>query len=141
MLPRLFEFTSNSPADTAAFAGLLLERLVPGAVVLLEGNLGSGKTFLVKELCRLLKTSVGASSPTFAIVQQYPGPVPVNHLDLYRIEKDDELDQLGWEELVAGPGYSFIEWPERLQPFLNTYFLVKIELNGETRQFKVYQKV
>ncbi len=141
MLRELFDFTSNSTAESAEFAVLLLSRLPQSAVVLLEGTLGAGKTFLVKEICQLLKTSTRATSPTFAIVQQYPGPVPVNHLDLYRIEKNEELDQLGWEDLIAGPGFTFIEWPARLQPFLESYFLVRIELSGETRLFKVYQKL
>ena len=129
------KFISESTEDTIKIAVDLAPRFKSNDVVLLEGNLGSGKTFLVKEICKILETEDEASSPSFAIVYQYSGPVPVNHFDLYRIKDIRELDNLGWEEHLSSGAITFIEWPGILEAQLSDYFKIQITFNDNQREF------
>ncbi|WP_084111827.1 tRNA (adenosine(37)-N6)-threonylcarbamoyltransferase complex ATPase subunit type 1 TsaE [Gloeomargarita lithophora] len=105
--------------DPAATVGLgmgLAEILPAGAILLLQGDLGSGKTTLVQGLAQGLGISEPVTSPTFALIQEYPeGRIPLYHLDLYRLTPE-EVQQLHletyWQEVA--PGIVAIEWPERL---------------------------
>jgi tRNA threonylcarbamoyladenosine biosynthesis protein TsaE len=128
-------FHSESVDDTVKIAEELAPRFKPNDVILLEGNLGSGKTFLVKEICKILNTEDEASSPSFAILYQYSGPVPVNHFDLYRIKDIRELDNLGWEEHLTRGAITFIEWPEILESQLIDFYKINITNNDKYREF------
>ena len=132
------KFESRSIAQTEAIARELAARFRPNDLILLEGDLGSGKTFLVKALCKIWQTEDEAVSPSFAIVHQYRGQIPVHHLDLYRIQDERELDHLGWEELLDAGAVTFIEWPQILEAQLSGYYKIKIEMNGATRYFHLY---
>lgn len=121
--------------DTIDFANELVRLLRPNDVVLLKGDLGSGKTFLVKQVCRLLNTEDEASSPSFALIHQYRGPIPVNHFDFYRLHSEMELDQLGWEELLNTGAITFIEWPELIEKYLDDFYSITIELDEDKRVF------
>ncbi len=129
---------SETEEDTIAIAQELTQRFKPNDVVLLEGNLGSGKTFLVKALCRIWQTTDEAVSPTFAILHQYRGPQPVNHFDLYRIEQAEELDNLGWEEFLEMDAVTFIEWPQILEPRLDSYYKIEIRIKNGKRRFTLF---
>lgn len=104
---------SNSPADTERVGMLLGERLRPGDVVLLSGELGAGKTTFVRGVARGAGSTADVASPTFQLVRVYPGRVQVAHIDLYRVESSAELRDLGLEEL-AEQGAVVVEWGERL---------------------------
>ncbi len=108
-------FTTASEAETRALAARLAQSLTPGAVVLLSGDLGAGKTVFVRGLAEGLGAdSEGVSSPTFVLVQEYrEGALPLVHLDLYRLPSAD-LDDIGLDIDVAARGVLAIEWPERL---------------------------
>ncbi len=111
----------------------LAERLPPGAVVLLFGNLGAGKTAFVRGLAEGLGASPGeVTSPTFTLIQEYAGPTPLYHVDLYRLTPA-EADDLGLDELVAGDGVVAIEWADRLPRAIDGAVVVRIEGEGETR--------
>jgi tRNA threonylcarbamoyladenosine biosynthesis protein TsaE len=105
-------------ADAAAseeFGALLAAAVRPGDVVTLSGSLGAGKTSIARGLLAALGLEEEAPSPTFAIVQPYAPPetrLPVMHVDLYRIEHVDELDELGLDE-AREDSVLLIEWPER----------------------------
>jgi tRNA threonylcarbamoyladenosine biosynthesis protein TsaE len=107
--------TSN-PEQTQSLAERLGELLQPGDVVALIGELGSGKTVFSQGLARGLGVpkTFYITSPTFAIINEYPGRVPFYHLDLYRVSGPDELSELGLEEILYGQGAVAIEWAERL---------------------------
>ncbi|MBN2425859.1 MAG: tRNA (adenosine(37)-N6)-threonylcarbamoyltransferase complex ATPase subunit type 1 TsaE [Calditrichaceae bacterium] len=135
----LEEYKSRSEQDTAAFAGKLASLLKSGDVALLEGSLGSGKTFLVKAFCRYIKTEDEASSPSFAIIQQYKGKQPVNHMDFYRINDERELDNLGWEEYLYHNAVTFIEWPQIIEDRLDSFYKIKISGNGNNRDITLYK--
>ncbi|MEA2146775.1 MAG: tRNA threonylcarbamoyladenosine biosynthesis protein TsaE [Solirubrobacteraceae bacterium] len=107
---------SHTPQQTEALGAELAAGLAPGDVVLVEGDLGAGKTTFVRGACRALGVTAVVTSPTFTIGQRYPAPVPVSHLDLYRIaalgDEDPELlaDYLGPDRI------GFIEWPRGQWP-------------------------
>lgn len=113
------------PADTAsvdetmALGERLAARLGAGDVVALYGDLGAGKTHLVKGIARALDVPPETvSSPTFTIVHEYDGVVPIYHMDAYRIEHPDELYELGYEEYFYGEGLCLVEWPARVEALL-----------------------
>lgn len=82
-------------------------------VVAIRGELGAGKTTLVRAICRGYGVEEPATSPTYAIVHQYEGRSPVYHLDLYRLESEGDLVNVGWDEIVSAPALVLVEWPER----------------------------
>lgn len=85
-------------------------------VVTLTGELGAGKTTLVQAICAGYGVDVEVTSPTFALVHEYSAPRSVvYHLDLFRLDRADQLDALGWDEIVYGAGLVLIEWPERAE--------------------------
>jgi tRNA threonylcarbamoyladenosine biosynthesis protein TsaE len=83
-------------------------------VVTLTGDLGAGKTTLVQAICRGYGVKEEVTSPTFALVHEYQSArTPVYHLDLYRLRSPDELEQMGWREIVSSRALVLVEWPER----------------------------
>lgn len=132
-------FWSESPDDTQRFAAELAEIFRPGDVVLLEGDLGSGKTFLVKALCRIWQTDDPAVSPSFAILHSYQGEIPVNHFDFYRIHNPLELDNLGWEEQLRSPAISFIEWPQLVENRIKDFYKIQIKFEDHKRRFTLFK--
>ena len=102
---------TRSAAETEAAAAALAERLEPGNVVVVSGDLGTGKTTFVRGAARALGAEGPVTSPTFTIGQIYPGPVPVGHLDLYRLGSlaDEEPGLL--EDYLGPDVVAFVEWP------------------------------
>jgi tRNA threonylcarbamoyladenosine biosynthesis protein TsaE len=125
---------SNSISDSQKIARELSTILMPADVVLLEGTLGSGKTFLVQEICKNWHIEDDVTSPTFTLIQNYSGNIAVNHMDLYRIEAIEELDQLGWEDMVYSDAVTFIEWPQMVEPILKSYYKINIDLTDSRRE-------
>lgn len=105
--------TSESPDETMAVAARVAARLAPGAVLALHGDLGAGKTCFVQGLAAALEVEQAVSSPTYTLVNEYPGPLPVYHIDLYRISDPEEALDFGLEEYFDGPGVTVVEWAER----------------------------
>lgn len=109
------QWVSRSAEETEEIGREIGLRLEAGDLVGLVGELGAGKTVLVHGLCRGLGV-VGRGvvrSPTFTLIHEYPGRVPVYHMDFYRVNSPQELDTIGWEEYCAGSGVVLIEWAER----------------------------
>lgn len=130
----------HSTQESAQVAKELSTRFVAHDVVLMEGTLGSGKTWLVQNICANWHVEDEVTSPTFTLIQNYNGSVPINHMDLYRIEDPAELDQLGWEELIYTPSVSFIEWPSMVEPYISNYYKIVIEFESEGRRIKLFKK-
>ena len=106
--------TTRSARATFELGVLLGAALQPGDVVALVGELGAGKTQLVRGICRGAGVPESeVSSPSFAIVATYRGRLPVHHADLYRVADEDELRAIGFEELVGGDGVLVVEWADR----------------------------
>ena len=113
---RTWEKLTESPEETHLLAEQLGMLLQPGDVVALVGELGSGKTLFSQGLARGLEVpeTFYITSPTFAIINEYPGRVPFYHLDLYRVSGRAEFVDLGLEEIFYGRGAVAIEWAEKL---------------------------
>ena len=109
---------SESPEATTAAGERLGARLGPGDVVGLTGELGAGKTCFVQGLVRGLGVTTAATSPTFVLVNEYHGRLPVHHVDAFRTQSLTELLDLGLEELLAGGGVTLVEWADRCAPLL-----------------------
>ena len=107
---------SSSPDETEWFGEALGRLLEAGDVVALCGDLGGGKTTMTHGIARGLEvpSRFTIQSPTFSLVHEYPGRVPLIHMDLYRIEGGPEGDELGLEELLESDGAAVIEWADRL---------------------------
>ncbi|MBR1837376.1 MAG: tRNA (adenosine(37)-N6)-threonylcarbamoyltransferase complex ATPase subunit type 1 TsaE [Kiritimatiellae bacterium] len=132
MAPALPETrTVRSVPETQAFARELARRFGPGFVWSLSGDLGAGKTCFVQGLCDGLGIEAAASSPTFAIAHEYgasgPGPRLV-HLDLYRLSGPDELETVGWDDMVDSGDTMAVEWPDRAGPCLPADRTVRVEI-------------
>jgi tRNA threonylcarbamoyladenosine biosynthesis protein TsaE len=107
--------STRSAAATRALGRRLGELLQPGDVVALEGDLGAGKTELVRGACAGAEVPTSeVSSPSFAIVATYRGRIPIHHADLYRIADEDELYATGFGDLVGGEGALLVEWADRI---------------------------
>ena len=105
---------SLSLAELAAWGERFGREANAPLVVAISGELGAGKTTLAKAICRGAGVTQEVTSPTFALVHEYEAPrFPVYHLDLYRLERPQELTNLAWEEIVNARALVLVEWPER----------------------------
>lgn len=127
-----------SEAETEAAGTRLAASLGPGAVVLLYGDLGAGKTALTRGIAQGLGIDPAeVSSPTFTLVQEYHGRLTLFHVDLYRLE-EREVDDLGLEELVLGDGVVVIEWAERWRGRPDDVVEVWLEhVDGDRRRLRI----
>ncbi|MEX2106382.1 MAG: tRNA (adenosine(37)-N6)-threonylcarbamoyltransferase complex ATPase subunit type 1 TsaE [Solirubrobacterales bacterium] len=103
---------SRSAAETEALGARVAERLKPGDVVVVSGEVGAGKTTLIRGACRALGVEEPVTSPTFTIGQRYRGGrLPVSHLDLYRLESLEGEDPALLDDYLDPDGVAFVEWP------------------------------
>jgi tRNA threonylcarbamoyladenosine biosynthesis protein TsaE len=102
---------TDSAAETEALGGRLARELAPGDVVLVAGELGVGKTTLIRGACRALGVEGPVQSPTFAIGRRYAGRVPVSHLDLFRLETLAGEDPGLLDDYITPDAVAFVEWP------------------------------
>lgn len=112
----------------------LARALRAGDLVVLEGDLGAGKTFLIRVIARALgvPTSIPITSPTFTLAHELPGRLPILHCDLYRLDDPDELWQLGLLEQIGGEGVVLVEWGERFLDALGGEgLLIRLDLRPE----------
>jgi tRNA threonylcarbamoyladenosine biosynthesis protein TsaE len=108
-----FKFISNDPEQTLDFAKRLAEKLKPGDVIALEGDLGAGKTTFTKGLAKGLGVQKTVNSPTFTIIKEYQGRLPLFHMDVYRVS--DSYEDLGFDEYFEGDGVTVVEWAHLIE--------------------------
>lgn len=127
---------THSAAETRAFGEQLAAELRPGDVVLLEGDLGAGKSELARGVARGLGVTETVTSPSFTILNVYEsGRVPLYHFDWYRLESAEELFEMGMDEYLGGDGIALVEWPGRCPEALPEKCLrIAIEQTGETER-------
>lgn len=116
-------FTTMSPAETRALGERLGRLLRPGDLIALSGGLGAGKTVLVQGIAAGMGITEPVTSPTYLIIHEYPGEIPLYHMDLYRLEAPAELVDLGCEEYFFGNGVTVIEWADRAADLLPPEYL------------------
>ena len=108
------EFITHSVEETEALGARVAASLKGGDVIAYTGELGMGKTAFTRGLARGLSCRGRVSSPTFTIVNEYEGTVPLFHFDMYRLSCADELFDIGWEDYLARGGVCAVEWSERV---------------------------
>lgn len=111
-----YEQITSSEKETKQIGVQLATLLKAGDVVTLEGDLGAGKTTFTKGIAEGLNIESVISSPTFTIVKQYEGDLPLYHMDVYRLEHSDE--DIGFEEFFYGDGLSIVEWAQFIEDYL-----------------------
>ena len=129
-------FVSNSEEETMEFGRNLAKKLKEKDIVCIYGDLGAGKTCLVKGIVDGLGvTDEYVRSPTFTVINKYCENNPVYHLDFYRIETEKEIEELGIEEFYGKEGITLIEWPEKIAKYLiQARWEVKIDILGENKR-------
>ncbi len=135
-----FTFNAADESATAMFGRRLAETLPAGAVIALCGPLGAGKTRLVQAVAEAAGVDPKqVLSPTFVLIHEYRGRLPIYHFDAYRLRDDDEFLQLGPEEYFDGSGWTFVEWADRVAACLPPQRLeIQIEPTGTTsRRFEI----
>jgi tRNA threonylcarbamoyladenosine biosynthesis protein TsaE len=135
--------STYSSEETEELGARVAERLEPGDVVLVSGDLGAGKTTLIRGACRALGVTEPVTSPTFTIGQRYAGRVPVSHLDLYRLADLGAEDPALLADYVEPSAIAFVEWPEiggaepSLQPTGKTLTIEIRHAGGDARDVVV----
>jgi len=134
----LFTNITQSPYETVKLASKVAQRIREGTVVCLEGSLGAGKTLFVQSMARTLGVQGEVTSPTFNLMNIYEGFCPIVHFDLYRLNNEEELEDIGFYEYTDFPeGIVFIEWGEKFPESLpENYFKIEIERLKETRNMR-----
>lgn len=129
-------FTTNNPEETMRLGREIGKLLKQGDVIALIGNLGTGKTVIANGLCRSLGVNEDyITSPTYTIINQYDGRIPVYHIDLYRLNDSRELYNIGWDEYIYGNGTCIIEWADKAGEMLpEKYLIVNIEVTGKDKR-------
>lgn len=124
----------NSKKDTDDFAREVASNLKVGDVLALYGELGSGKTYFTQQLCKFLDVKENVSSPSYVLMNEYSGKYPIRHLDLYRLDTQDDVMELGLYELFDD-AVTIIEWAELAREFLpeNTIH-IHFEFVGKARK-------
>jgi tRNA threonylcarbamoyladenosine biosynthesis protein TsaE len=140
------EYQTHSAEETIALGRTLAAELAPFRLILLQGDLGTGKTTLVKGIAEGLKAAEqqDVTSPTFTLIHEYRGPeTSVFHIDLYRVEKRRELDTLGVDELLTDDkNLLLVEWGEKFAQLVSAADgqIVITRLSDQDRKFKVTHK-
>ena len=126
----------NNIEETTLLAIKIGHHLFPGAVIALEGDLGAGKTTFTKGIARALGITKTVNSPTFTIIKEYHGSMPLYHMDVYRMESEDE--DLGFDEYFYGDGVTVIEWASKIKSQLpKEYLHINIYItDGERRKLE-----
>ena len=113
------EFITNSPEETEKIGERLAQKLAPGTVLAYRGDLGAGKTAFTRGLARGLGYREPVTSPTYTIVNEYlGGRLPLFHFDMYRLQSDDDLWDIGWEDYLDRGGVCAVEWSENVREAL-----------------------
>ena len=130
---------TKSESETVRAGAELGRTLCAGAIVALYGGLGAGKTAFTRGLAAGLGVEMDVSSPTFTIVNEYPGRIPLFHFDMYRLESEDELFDIGWDDYLERGGVCAVEWSEKVPgAFPPETITVKIErLDGDERRLEI----
>lgn len=131
---------SKSCEDTAALGKSLADKIKPGTVIALIGDLGSGKTTLTKAIAEGLSVKEQVTSPTFTIVREYKsGRLPLYHFDVYRIGDSDDMFEIGFDEYLYKDGVCIVEWAEKVEALLPEE-AIKIHIdygdNEEERRYR-----
>lgn len=112
------EINVNNLEQTKKIGEIISRNLIEGTVLCLDGDLGAGKTTLSQFIAHEFGVKEYITSPTFNIIKEYEGRLPLYHMDVYRIESEDDMYDLGYDEYIYSEGVSIIEWSEKIKNML-----------------------
>lgn len=138
------KFLSSSESETMDFASQFASTVKPGDVICLKGDLGAGKTHFVKGFAGAFGVKPDqVSSPTFTIIQEYTGIVPVYHFDFYRLKSPNEALEIGTEEYFYGDGVCIVEWPDKIGTLLPSHsiFVSLTHKGGNKRLIEIEDSI
>lgn len=119
----MYEINAASTQDTREVGKILGTILAAGDIIALFGDLGTGKTVFTQGLAQGMEVDQYVTSPTFVLINEYQGRLPLYHFDVYRLEDPEEILELGFEEYFYGEGVSVIEWAEKIVDYLPQEYL------------------
>jgi len=135
------DLISQSPADTLHIGRIIGETLTGGEILGLTGELGTGKTCLTQGIAQGMGIAERyyITSPTFTLVNEYPGRIPLYHMDVYRLAGSVDLEDMGYEEYFYGNGVVVIEWAEKVADILppEALFIHLEHAGGDTRRMEI----
>ena len=134
------KWIANTPKETVRLGKKIGKQLKPNDVVTLHGTLGAGKTTFAKGIAEALGIREAVTSPTFTILSQYNGSLPLTHMDLYRLGSEEEFELLGGEDFFYANGVTLIEWSEKILSELppEKTIIIKLEVKKDnTRQITI----
>ncbi len=141
----LEKYITKSEEETLELGLKFAEMLKEGDLVAISGDLGTGKTEFVKGICQYFDVEEIVSSPTFTIMNKYiageeHGEIPIYHIDLYRIEKKEDLDEIGFQECIfSDTAIKIIEWAEKADGFLpNTGYKINIKSSEDNESERIF---
>ncbi len=136
----MLELVCRSLDDLPVMAQKIIAAVDPHRIILFKGEMGAGKTTLIKDICRELGVLATVSSPTFSIVNEYltSKGEKIFHFDFYRIKNIREAYDLGYEEYFFSGSYCLVEWPEKIEELINfDAAIVQVEVINEIRNIKI----
>ena len=141
-LKLITEVVINSYIDMISFGKLFTESLNGNEIISLQGDLGSGKTTLVKGAGKALKIDEEIISPTFVILREYHGSKTLFHFDFYRLDKVQEVIEISFLDIIETSGIKYIEWGNKFEELVKYYdMILNIEkISDDTRLIKIYGK-
>ena len=135
------EYNSNCPEDTWDIAVKLGENAITGDVICIYGDLGVGKTLFSQGFARGLGVEDYVNSPTFTIVQEYDdGRIPLYHFDVYRIEDSEEMEEIGFTDMLYGEGVCLIEWADMIEDILPDHYM-KVLIQKDLEKGFAYRRI
>ncbi|MBI2832106.1 MAG: tRNA (adenosine(37)-N6)-threonylcarbamoyltransferase complex ATPase subunit type 1 TsaE [Chloroflexi bacterium] len=134
------ELVSRNPEQTQRIGARIGEMACPGDVILLTGKLGAGKTCLTQGIAQGLGIEEYAASPSFVLVREHYGRLPLYHVDLYRLDNIEEIADLGLDEYLYGKGVCVVEWAEKGPGLLPAeHLLIKIDYLSDTERSLIFE--
>ena len=131
-------YHTETSDETVALGRALASQLKPGDVVAFYGDLGAGKTTMIKGVAAGLRVADVVKSPSFVIMTEYAGRLPVYHIDLYRLNENTDFGAIGLDSYIEGEGVCLIEWAERAEEMLPEKTVrVRMSVEGEGRKIAV----
>ncbi len=116
-------FTSQNEKETKRVGQLMGKSVKPGQIILLYGDLGAGKTVFVKGLARGLEIEQKITSPTYVLINEYQGRLPLFHMDFYRLDDSSQLEDIGFADYLYRSGVTAVEWPTIAEEYIGQSFL------------------
>jgi len=130
-------YITKNPEETKKIGKKIAKLLDPGDIILFFGELGAGKTCFAQGIAEALGTKDDVNSPSFTIINEYLGKVPIYHFDLFRLNNFKEILDLGYEEYFYGNGITLVEWAEKMELHLPTEFLKIIITFTDSKRRKI----